>query len=56
MQIMPHICSELGLLMMKIFRYVLYCLMLLIYEYFSNHFYVVYLFCNVFMLELFADF
>ena len=43
MQVMPHICSQPGLFVMHIFRYLfLYCLMLTICKYFTHHFYVMF--------------
>ena len=51
MLVVPHICSERGLSMMHIFRYLfLYCLILMICKYFIHHFYVIFVFCNVFRL------
>ena len=52
MQVMPHICSKLGLFMMHIFKYLfLCCLVLMICKYFIHYFYVIFVFCNVFTLE-----
>ena len=53
MQVVPHICSEPGLFMMHIFRYLfLYYLILMICKYFIHQFYVIFVFCNVFSLEV----
>ena len=53
MQVMLHIYSELRLFMMHIFRYLfLYCLTLMICKYFIPHYYVIFVFSNVFRLEL----
>ena len=54
MQVMPHICSELRHDdMMHTFRYLfLNCLILMVCKYFIHHFYVIFVFCNVFTLEL----
>ena len=42
MQVMPHICSQLGLFMVQIFRNLfLYCLILIICKYLIRHFYVI---------------
>ena len=53
MQVMPHIYSDFGLFMINIFRFLfLYSLILMICKYFIRHFHVVFVFCNVFKLEL----
>ena len=53
MQVKPHVYSELGILMINIFRYLLlYCILLNICKYFIHHFDVIHVFCNVLTLEL----
>ena len=53
MHVMPHIYSDFGIFMIHIFRYLfLYALILTICKYFIRHFCVVFVFCNVFKLEL----
>ena len=53
MQAMPLLYSKFGPFMIHVFRYLfLYSLILMICKYFIRHFYVVFVFCNIFKLEL----